>query len=286
AGTEENSYERAEAIARYLLERTGRRPELAVVLGSGLGGLGDSLTDRQVLPYAEIPGFPTSTVAGHQGNLIFGKAGDRDVVLMQGRFHAYEGYSVHQVTLPMRVFHLMGVRAVLLTNAAGGLNRDYAVGDVMLIRDHLNLPGLVGCNPLRGPNDERLGPRFPSTSDVYDKRMRDQLAEAFKQCNFPGATRLGVYVYQQGPCYESVAECRMLITMGADAVGMSTVPEAVVAHHAGLRVCAFSLITNMALLEWDSAEKANHEEVLQTGQLRADQLKSSVSHFLANFSLD
>uniref|UniRef100_A0A8C1R8A7 Purine nucleoside phosphorylase n=1 Tax=Cyprinus carpio TaxID=7962 RepID=A0A8C1R8A7_CYPCA len=227
--------------------------------------------------YRDIPNFPQSTVHGHAGRLVFGTLKGRPCVCMQGRFHLYEGYPIQKITMPMRIFKLLGVETVILTNAAGGLNQDYKVGDIMIIKDHLNMPGFAGNNPLAGPNEERFGVRFPCMSDAYDRELQQLALDVGLELGFSDFLREGVYCVLGGPSFETIAECRMLHKLGADAVGMSTVHEVIVARHCGMRVFALSLITNKAVMDYDSEEKANHEEVLQTGKQRAEQLERLVS---------
>ncbi|KAJ3585552.1 hypothetical protein NHX12_014271 [Muraenolepis orangiensis] len=271
------TYEECKATADWLLKQTDLCPLVGIVCGSGMGGLADMLKDRVVFNYKDIPNFPQSTVHGHAGRLVFGTLKGRACVCMQGRFHLYEGYSIQKITLPMRIFKLLGVQTVMLTNAAGGLNQDYKVGDIMVLKDHLNFPGLAGNNPLVGPNDERFGVRFPCMSDAYDRELQQLAAEVGQELGFGDFLREGVYSVLGGPSFETIAECRMLSILGADAVGMSTVHEVVVARHCGMRVFALSLITNRAVMDYDSAERANHEEVLETGKLRAEQLERLIT---------
>ncbi|KAJ8011528.1 hypothetical protein DPEC_G00059160 [Dallia pectoralis] len=271
------SFEDCSATAEWLLSQTDIRPLVGIVCGSGLGGLAEMLKDQKAFKYSNIPNFPQSTVHGHAGMLVFGTLKGKPCVCMQGRFHLYEGYSIQKVTLPIRIFKLLGVKTVLLTNAAGGLNPDYKVGDIMLIKDHINIPGFAGNNPLTGPNEERFGIRFPSMSDAYDKELL-QLAKAVGvELGYGDFLHEGVYCVLGGPSFETIAECRMMHKLGADAVGMSTVHEVIVARHCGMRVLALSLITNQAVMNYDSQKKANHEEVLETGQLRAEQLERLVT---------
>lgn len=275
------NYEECRATADWLLARTPVRPTVAIVCGSGMGGLAEMLKDPQVFKYSDIPNFPRSTVHGHAGRLVFGTLKGKPCVCMQGRFHLYEGYPVQKITLPMRVFKLMGVDTVFLTNAAGGLNQDYKVGDVMILKDHINMPGFAGTNPLAGPNDERFGVRFPCMSDAYDRELRRLARAAAAELGYDDFLHEGVYCVLGGPAFETIAECRMLQQLGADAVGMSTVHEVLVARHSGLRCFALSLITNRAVMDYESRETANHEEVLETGRRRAQQLQELVSTMVA-----
>ncbi|KAM9424451.1 purine nucleoside phosphorylase 5a [Pholidichthys leucotaenia] len=271
------SYEDCKATADWLLAQIEILPTVGIVCGSGLGGLADMLKDPVFFNYKDIPNFPQSTVHGHAGRLVFGHLKGRPCVCMQGRFHLYEGYPVHKITFPMRVFKLLGVETVILTNAAGGLNQDFKVGDIMVIKDHLNMPGFVGINPLVGPNDDRFGVRFPCMSDAYDRELQQLAMEVGQELGYSDFLKEGVYCVLGGPSFETIAECRMLHKLGADAVGMSTAHEVIVARHCGMRVFAFSLITNQAVMDYDSEEKANHEEVLYMAKQRAEQLEQLVS---------
>ncbi|XP_028988531.1 purine nucleoside phosphorylase 5a [Betta splendens] len=271
------TYDDCKATADWLLAQTDVRPTVGIVCGSGLGGLADMLKDQVIFNYKDIPNFPQSTVHGHAGRLVFGTLKGRPCVCMQGRFHLYEGYLIQKIALPMRIFKLLGVETVLLTNAAGGLNQDFKVGDVMIIKDHLNMPGFAGNNPLAGPNDERFGVRFPCMSDAYDRELQQMAMDIGQELGYGDFLKEGVYCLLGGPSFETVAESRMLHKLGVDAVGMSTVYEVIVARHCGMRVFALSLITNQVVMDYDSGEKANHEEVLHTAKLRAEQLERLVS---------
>uniref|UniRef100_A0A4W4H3V5 Purine nucleoside phosphorylase n=1 Tax=Electrophorus electricus TaxID=8005 RepID=A0A4W4H3V5_ELEEL len=270
-------YEECKATADWLLDHAPVQPLVGIVCGSGLGGLADMLKDQKVFSYSDIPNFPQSTVCGHAGRLVFGTLKGQPCVCMKGRFHLYEGYPIEKITMPIRVFKLMGVETVILTNAAGGLNQDYKVGDIMIIKDHINLPGFAGRNPLCGPNDERFGTRFPCMSDAYDRKLRQLALDVGQELGYSHFLREGVYCVLGGPSFETIAECRMLNRLGADAVGMSTVHEVIVARHCGMRVFALSLISNQAVMDYSSEDKANHEEVLQTGEHRSQQLVKLVS---------
>ncbi|KAL4657240.1 purine nucleoside phosphorylase-like, partial [Arapaima gigas] len=270
-------YEECESTAEWLLAQKVVRPLVGIVCGSGLGGLAEMLQDQVVFNYQDIPNFPQSTVLGHTGRLVFGMLKGKPCVCMQGRFHLYEGYPVQKITLPIRIFKLLGVEMVILTNAAGGLNQDYKVGDIMILKDHVNMPGCAGVNPLAGQNDERFGVRFPCMSDAYDRDLRQLAWDVAEELGYKDFLREGVYCVLGGPSFETIAECRMLHRLGADAVGMSTVHEVIVARHCGLRVFALSLITNRAVMDYSSEERANHEEVLHAGKQRAEQLEKLVS---------
>lgn len=234
-------YDQIEETAAWLDERLEQKPQIALILGSGLGALADEFEDAQRFEYETIPHFPTSTVKGHAGRLVFGKIEGKYAVAMQGRFHAYEGWGLDQVTFPVRVFARLGCKALFVTNSAGGINGDFGDGDLMLISDHINL---TGRNPLVGENDERLGPRFPDMSDAYDIELRRFALRTAREMGIHLKT--GIYAGVLGPSYETPAEVSMLRRMGADAVGMSTVPEVIVAKHEGLQVMGISCITNMA----------------------------------------
>jgi purine-nucleoside phosphorylase len=249
----------ATRAAKFIHGRTKLRPKIALVLGSGLGAFADELTSAKRIPYDKIPGFPRSTVAGHAGSLVIGKAGDVPVAVMQGRVHLYEGYSSREVVFPMRVFGRLGIRAAILTNAAGAINLDYSQGALVVIRDHINLQG---TNPLIGPNDDRFGPRFPDMTQAYWKPYREiALAEARR---LGLSADEGVYAALSGPSFETPAEIRYLKTIGADLVGMSTVPEVIVANQMGIRVLGISCVTNMAA--GISAQPLTHAEVMETGE--------------------
>jgi len=279
----EFSFEKVKEIANWLLERVDNRPKIGIVCGSGLGGLGDRLKDTKVFPYSEVPNFPKSTVVGHKGNLIFGKLSGVEVICMQGRFHAYEGYSNALCTMPMKVFKLLGVETVILTCAAGGINQSFEVGDIMLIKDHIAPLLWTLQNPLVGHNDDRFGPRFPAVNRIYTKSYRDLFHEIAKEKHLTLVN--GVYSSLGGPCYETVSELRGLLQLGADAVGMSTAHEALVASYCGLKVLAIALITNKAVIEYDSENYPNHEEVIETANRRAKDLEELVSEFVKRVEL-
>jgi purine-nucleoside phosphorylase len=249
----------AETAAQSISQQASHRPRIALVLGSGLGSFADSLTDATRIPYAEIPHFPRSTAIGHAGQLVIGQAGNIPVAAMQGRVHLYEGYSAQQVAFPIRVFGRMGIRALILTNAAGGINLNYQQGALVLIRDHINLQG---ANPLIGPNDDRFGVRFPDMSHAYAKEFRAIAQSAAATIGLP--LQEGVYAALPGPSYETPAEINCLRIIGADLVGMSTVAEVIAARHLQMKVLAISCVTNMAAGILD--QPLSHEEVLETGE--------------------
>lgn len=254
-----DAFTRAESAAQFLLSQTSLRPKLGIVLGSGLGAFADDLTDATRVPYAQIPSFPRSTAVGHAGQMVIGKAGDIPVAAMQGRVHLYEGYTAAEVAFPTRVLGRMGIRAILLTNAAGGINLEYKQGALVVVTDHINLQG---SNPLVGANDDRFGSRFPDMTQAYAKPYREIALRAARRLG--KTVYQGVYAGHLGPSYETPAEIRYLRTIGADLVGMSTIPEVIAARHMGLKVLAISCVTNMAA--GISDDVLNHEEVLATGE--------------------
>ncbi len=283
-------YEKASEAAEFIRSKFPREIKTAVVLGSGLGAFADELTNAVKIPYEQIPGFARSTVEGHAGQLVLGEIDGVAIAVQQGRFHYYEGYEMEQVTMPVRSFGLMGIKNLILTNAAGSLNSDMTPGTLMLISDHLNC---LGVNPLRGANDNRFGPRFPDMTEVYDREFR-QIAneeaagialERFdngldeSQIDFMNS---GVYCALSGPTYETPAEIHMYRQLGADAVGMSTVPEAIAARHQGMRVLGISCITNLAAGMSD--EPINHEEVMETGARVANVFKELLKRIVIKIS--
>jgi purine-nucleoside phosphorylase len=254
-----DQFELAETAAQFVLERTDLRPRIGLVLGSGLGSFADSLTSACRIAYHEIPDFPRSTALGHAGQMVVGKSGNVPVAAMQGRVHLYEGYSPQQVAFPIRVFGRMGVRAVILTNAAGGINLHYQQGALVLVRDHINLQG---TNPLVGPNDDELGVRFPDMTHAYAKYYREVAKE--EAAKLGTTLHEGVYAAMLGPSYETPAEINFLRVIGADLVGMSTVNEVIAARHMGMPVLAISCVTNMAAGILD--QPLSHDEVMETGE--------------------
>jgi purine-nucleoside phosphorylase len=257
--TERSPYTQAESAAQFVLSQAGLRPRIGLVLGSGLGAFADELAEARRIPYAQIPAFPQSTAIGHAGQMVIGKAGGVAVAAMQGRVHLYEGYSPQEVTFPMRVFGRMGIRGVVITNAAGGINLKYQQGALVIIRDHINLQGV---NPLVGPNDDRFGVRFPDMTQAYWKPYGRAAQEVAAQLGFD--LEEGIYAGLLGPSYETPAEIRYLRTIGADLVGMSTVAEVIAARHMGIKVLAISCVTNMAAGILDQV--LSHQEVMETGE--------------------
>ncbi len=247
---------RVQEAAEYIKEKTSLAPKIGLILGSGLGDFVNDINQERSLDYSDIPHFPKATVEGHTGKLVIGKLQPHDLVAMQGRFHYYEGYSMQDVTFPIRVFHQLGVRTIIITNACGGLNPSFQPGDLMLITDHINL---TGDNPLIGPNVEAFGPRFPDMSQAYMPDLQTHVLQTAKKINIP--IQKGVYAGISGPSYMTKAELKMLRTIGADAVGMSTVPEVIVANHMQMNVIGISCITDMAIAE--ELEPLTHEQVIE-----------------------
>ena len=259
--------------AQYIKEKMGNiEPKIAIVLGSGLGVLSEDIQNKTVIKYQDIPNFPISTVAGHAGELIIGTLENIPIIAMNGRFHYYEGYDLKEATLPIRVFKLLGIEELILTNASGGINTDYKPGDFMIIKDHLSF---FAESVLRGKNDDEFGSRFPDMSQTYNKERVEKLEKIIKK--HTGVAHVGVYAYMKGPTFETPAEIRALRILGADAVGMSTVPEAVVANHCGIKISAISCITNMAAGILD--RKLSHEEVNET----ADRVKLTFKEIIKDY---
>jgi purine-nucleoside phosphorylase len=269
-------YERAQAAARLIRTRTDTDMPVAIVLGSGLGAFAEDLTEATEIRYDEIPGFARSTVEGHAGRLVIGRVGEVTVAAMQGRFHFYEGYSLEEVTFPIRVLKLLGVRTLVLTNAAGTLKIEFTPGSLMVISDHLNL---LGDNPLRGENDERFGPRFPDLTSVYARRLQDIVIEEADAMGLE--VRRGIYAALAGPSYETPAEIHMLRGLGADVVGMSTVPEAIVARHMDMQVVGISCITNLAAGVSD--KPIDHSQVMAIGELVRGDFTTLLSRVVGRF---
>jgi purine-nucleoside phosphorylase len=249
----------------FVRERASFRPKVGIVLGSGLSSLADAVEQATTLPYASIPHFPSPTVVGHSGHLVIGKLEGHAVLVMQGRVHFYEGYTMQEVTFPMRVMGALGMDTVMITNAAGGIAPHFAPGDLMLIADHINFVGFGGRNPLIGPNDPHLGPRFPDMSQAYDPALRETARQVAAEAQIP--LHEGVYAFLAGPSFETPSEVRFLQSNGVDAVGMSTVPEVIVARHMGIRVLGISGITNVHSTDRARPRETSHEEVLETGRV-------------------
>ena len=253
-------------------KRTSYRPRVGLILGSGLNSLADSVQKADIIPYGQLPHWPVSTVQGHAGRLVIGELEGQTALVMQGRIHFYEGYSMSQITLPVRVMLRLGLEMMFVTNAAGGVNPDFVPGDVMLISDNLNLVGMMGANPLMGPNIDELGPRFPDMSQAYDRKLMDLARQVASNENLQ--LREGVYCALSGPSFEGPADLRFLQGIGADAVGMSTVPEVIVARHGGMRVLGLSGISNKANL--DGSTVTTHEEVMEAGKVIAPKMEKII----------
>lgn len=261
-------FTKAREAADYIKNQGVKETEVGLILGSGLGELADEIENRIVIPYTDIPSFPVSTVAGHAGQMVCGTLGGKQVIALQGRFHYYEGYAMDVVTFPVRVMSELGVQSLIVTNAAGGVNREFEPGDLMMITDHINF---FGTNPLIGPNNEDKGPRFPDVSQAYDLEYQGIIQEVANKLDLP--LKQGVYFGTTGPTYETPAEVRMIETIGGDAVGMSTVPEVIVARHAGIRVAGISCITNLAA---GLGGELNHEDVIEVSARIRSSFKSLV----------
>lgn len=262
------TYHEIDAATDAVRDRITTTPEIALILGSGLGELADSIENPTIIPTHEIPFWPVSTVPGHKGRLVIGELEGKQVLVLQGRTHYYEGHPVSKIGLPIRVMQRLDIKTLILTNASGGLNHDFFAGDIMLIKDHLALLPMAGENPLRGPNLDEFGPRFPPMSEVYSLELIGLAREVGTELGIQ--LHEGVYVCLSGPSFETPADCRFLKMAGADAVGMSTVPEAIVAKHGGMNILGFATITNK--IDPDGTNKASHEEVLEVGDQLAPNL--------------
>jgi len=268
-------------IATFIAQQTQHRPKVALVLGSGFSDFAEAIEDADVLPYGQIPNFARSSVEGHSGQLVIGVLDGHTVMVMQGRVHFYEGFSMEEVTLPIRAMRSFGIETLILSNAAGGLNPSFRAGDLMLIEDQINLLGMVGSNPLMGPNDPDLGSRFPDMSSLYDRRLRELALDV--AANLNQTLHRGIYVGLSGPAFETPAEVRFLRMIGGDSTGMSTTNEAVAAKHSGMRVLGFSGITNVAIDVIDSDRQTNHEEVLEAGTMLVPRLTAILRGILARW---
>ncbi|XP_069701287.1 purine nucleoside phosphorylase-like [Periplaneta americana] len=277
---ESYTYEDIQEASDFLLQNTRYRPKIGIICGSGLGPVAESLSGKDCFPYETIPHFPASTVKGHAGQMVFGLLQGVPVMCMQGRFHYYEGHSICKCAMPVRVMNMIGVNHLIVTNAAGGLHESYRTGDIMVVKDHVNFLGLAGVNPLRGPNDERFGARFPAISRAYDDNLRAAAKKIAKEMQIEKHVHEGVLTCLGGPNYETVAELRAMKVLGIDAVGMSTAHEVIVACHSGMTVFAFSLITNVCITTYDCDDVANHEEVIETGRNKEGMLKEFVSRMV------
>ncbi|TDG53248.1 hypothetical protein AWZ03_000063 [Drosophila navojoa] len=276
-------YEVIQEIADFIVKGSGIRPKIGIICGSGLGSLADIIQNPKVFEYEKIPNFPVSTVEGHAGRLVVGTLEGANVMAMQGRFHFYEGYPLAKCSMPVRVMKLCGVEYLFATNAAGGINPKYAVGDIMLMHDHVNMLGFAGNSPLQGPNDPRFGPRFPALVNSYNKDLINKAIEISKTMGIESSVHVGVYSCLGGPTYETIAELKALRMMGVDAVGMSTVHEVITARHCDMKVFAFSLITNKCSTEYSDKkdDEASHDEVMAVAKNRQKTCCELVSRLVA-----
>lgn len=263
-----------EAAAAYIRKRTLHRPTVGIILGSGMSPLANAVEHADTLLYTSLPHFAHSTVEGHAGQMVIGKLEGHEVAVMQGRIHYYEGYTMQQVTFPIRVMYLLGIKTLIVTNAAGGIAPSFQAGELMLISDHINLVGMAGLNPLIGPNDPDFGPRFPDMSQAYDPRLMEIARQVARTEQIP--LHKGVYICLAGPSFETPADIRFLRAIGADAVGMSTVPEVTVARHMGIRVLGISGISNVVVTDATQRQKTTHEEVLEAGQVIVPRLMALI----------
>ena len=269
-------WEKVQESVNYIVEKTNFSPEYGVILGSGLGGFTDDMLVEYILPYNQIPNFPVSTVAGHKGALVFGTIGEKKVVAMQGRFHYYEGYSMKEVTFPVRVMKALGIEKLVVSNASGGVNHDYKVGSIVIIKDHINF---MPEHPLRGKNEDRFGPRFVNMSEPYSRKMLTKAKEIASELNI--VVEEGVYLGLQGPTFETLSEYRMVKILGADCVGMSTVPEVIVASHMGLQCFGISVITDMGNEE--SIDTISHQEVLEAAQKAEPKVRAIIKNLIMQY---
>ena len=269
-------WEQVQESVNYIVEKTNFLPEYGVILGSGLGGFTDDMLVEYILPYHQIPNFPVSTVEGHKGALVFGTIGEKKVVAMQGRFHYYEGYSMKEVTFPVRVMKGLGIEKLVVSNASGGVNHDYKVGSIVIIKDHINF---MPEHPLRGKNEDRFGPRFVNMSEPYSRKMLTKAKEIASELNI--VVEEGVYLGLQGPTFETLSEYRMVKILGADCVGMSTVPEVIVASHMGLECFGISVITDMGNEE--SIDTISHQEVLEAAQKAEPKVRAIIKNLIMQY---
>jgi len=290
--TSEENFKSYRSASSYLLAQLKAQnfqpPQIGIVCGSGLSGLSQTLTNTITVEYKSIPGFPPSTgVVGHKGEVVFGLLDGIPSMCFRGRFHSYEGYDMNTVALPARVMRCLGVKLMIVTNAAGGINEKYSVGDIVSVQDYFALPMLAGKNPLVGPNDAELGPRFPPTSNAFDPKLQDVVLKSAKNLDMDSFVREnGTYCFTSGPMYESKAECRFLRQIGGDCVGMSTVPEIVAAHHCGMKIICLSLITNKVIVSGDEGPPASHEEVLEAVRTRSIQIQGLVKDIVKSLNED
>ncbi|TNN19362.1 Purine nucleoside phosphorylase isoform 2 [Schistosoma japonicum] len=282
------NYKNVSTAVDYIRKFTNISPDIGIICGSGLGKLVEDIEEQTTIPYGDIPNFPrtTASVAGHIGNLVLGSLGGHKVVAMQGRFHMYEGYTNEEIAFPIRVMKLLGVRVLLITNLAGGINRKLKSGDFVVIKGHINFPGFGLNNVLVGPNQDEFGPRFLELSNAYNRHLRQLALDISRKNNFYDLVHEGVYAFNGGPTYETPDESNMLLKLGCDAVGMSTVPEVLVAHHCGIKVLAISLIANNSILDAENDVTIDHEKVLAVAAKRADLLRMWFKNIITGLPLD
>ncbi|MBQ2752681.1 MAG: purine-nucleoside phosphorylase [Firmicutes bacterium] len=269
-------YEKVTQSADFIKSKISHKPTIGIILGSGLGGLVDIIEDKEIIPYKDIPNFPQTAVEGHAGNFVFGKIGNNTVAAMQGRFHYYEGFTMKEVTYPVYVMKMLGIDTLIVTNACGGINKSFVPGDLMIIEDHINM---LGANSLIGKNDDRFGPRFPDMSEVYSKELIAKAENIAKNIGIDN--KKGVFAIFSGPCYETAAEIRAYAVLGADAIGMSTVPEAIAANYLSMKVLGISCITNMAT--GISKTKHSHEEVVRMANISSQNLCLWIKELILNW---
>lgn len=277
----EASYENVKNAVDYIRKKSDQICPIGIICGSGLGGIGDIITDVTIVPYKDIPGFHAGNVHGHKGNLLLGSLGGKKVVCMQGRIHGYEGIPYSKCAFPIRVMKLLGMENIIITNAAGSVEQSWNLGDFMVLKDHINLGMMSGNSPLVGPNDDRFGPRFVPLSDAYDRDFQALSFEVARKQGIDHTVRSGVYAMLSGPCYETTAEAKMASILGAHAVGMSVAPEVQVARHCGVKVLAISMLTNIAVLDYERTDVANHDEVLEIANTRAKTMENFVIGIVA-----
>ena len=278
------SFERIQSSVKYILDNTKIRPKIAIICGSGLAGLAELLKEPEVIEYSNIPHFPVSTVAGHKSRLFFGFLNKIPVMLMQGRFHHYEGYPMSTCGMPVRVMKFIGVENLIVTNAAGSINSSLKVGDIMIIKDHINIPGFAGKHPLNGPNDMRFGERFFAMNNCYDRRFQAMAKTIAQDLGTLDGIKEGVYAMVGGPNFETVSEVRMLLNCGVDAVGMSTIPEVLVANHCRMKVFAFSIITNECIINENEDEEVDHAKVMDAAKDKEAFLQDFVGRMVEKMS--
>ncbi|KAI3383589.1 hypothetical protein SNEBB_007828 [Seison nebaliae] len=279
---EGSSYEKIKETSDWLQKRIKIKPTIGVICGSGLSNIGESVKYSKAIPYSEIPNFPQSTVKGHKSQILFGKISGKEVMLLQGRFHPYEGYPGWMVTFPIRVMKLMGVETLIVTNATGGVNEKYHVGDIMIQVDYLSIPTFTALNPLTGPNDEKFGPRFVSMNGAYTPELIELCEKVGKEMKYSDFLWKGVYGMTSGPTYETPSETKMLRMVGVDVVGMSTIPEVIAARHCGLKIFGLSLVTNVINTSWQTVIETSHKEVVDMGEKYAERVKKLVIKMIEN----